>query len=526
MKKCLTLLLAAGLVFSAASSASAIDFKAQGEWLVGFAGGQGNFVDKTRTAENGKKKADSSDRFTASQRVRLQLDAVASESLSGTVFFEIGDQTWGSGGTYGKGSGGAMGADGVAVEVKNAYIDWMVPDTTLSFRMGILALALPNVAGGSAVLDDDAAGVTFHMQFNENVGLTGMWARPLNDNYDVQDDDYSGNNKKSYLDNVDLFALTLPLTFDGIEITPWAMLGVIGQNAFRGGTDAETDITPYMTSNYMDSRWNHGDGDGSFERTSNANTTAFWAGLPVKLTLWDPLNIEFDINYGYVGSQGRGTIERVDGGGKTRFSTERQGWLAKALVEYKMDWGTPGIFGWYASGDDDNPKNGSERMPSVSPSTNFTSFMGDGNLAWSSGGSLYDRNLSLAGTWGIGLQVADMSFVEDLKHTFRIAYWGGTNSPTMAKYAAHPWSWESGNGGSYDGDTFAGDPELYLTTNDGLLEFNLVNSYQMYENFEINFELGYIVNFIDHDTWKKANRTEGYDAQDAWKAQLIFAYTF
>ena len=123
MKKCLTLLLAAGLVFSAASSASAIDFKAQGEWLVGFAGGQGNFVDKTRTAENGKKKADSSDRFTASQRVRLQLDAVASESLSGTVFFEIGDQTWGSGGTYGKGSGGAMGADGVAVEVKNAYID-------------------------------------------------------------------------------------------------------------------------------------------------------------------------------------------------------------------------------------------------------------------------------------------------------------------------------------------------------------------------------------------------------------------
>ena len=190
-----------------------------------------------------------------------------------------------------------------------------------------------------------------------------------------------------------------------------------------------------------------------------------------------------------------------------------------------MDWGTPGIFGWYASGDDDNPKNGSERMPSVSPSTNFTSFMGDGNLAWSSGGSLYDRNLSLAGTWGIGLQVADMSFVEDLKHTFRIAYWGGTNSPSMAKYAAHPWSWESGNGGSYD-NSFSADPELYLTTNDGLLEFNLVNSYQMYENFEINFELGYIVNFIDHDTWKKANRTEGYDAQDAWKAQLIFAYTF
>ena len=362
------------------------------------------------------------------------------------------------------------------------------------------------------------------MQFNENVGLTGMWARPLNDNYDVQDGDYSGNNKKSYLDNIDLFALTLPLTFDGIEVTPWAMLGVIGQNAFRSGADnATTDVTPYMTSNYMSDRWNSGD---SFERTKNANTTAFWAGLPVKLTLWDPFNIEFDINYGYVSSQGRGSIERSDGAGKTRFSTERQGWLAKALVEYKMDWGTPGIFGWYASGDDDNPKNGSERMPAVSPSTNLTSFMGDGNWGWASSGSLYDRNLDYAGTWGIGLQIANMSFVEDLKHTFRVAYWGGTNSPTMAKYAAHPWSYESGWGGSYN-DSFANaEPELYLTTNDGLLEFNLVNSYQMYENFEINLELGYVVNFIDNDTWKKANRAESMDNQDAWKAQLIFAYTF
>lgn len=45
-----------------------------------------------------------------------------------------------------------------------------------------------------------------------------------------------------------------------------------------------------------------------------------------------------------------------------------------------MDWGTPGIFGWYASGDDGNVKNGSERMPSIAGAGNFTSFIGDGNL--------------------------------------------------------------------------------------------------------------------------------------------------
>lgn len=52
--------------------------------------------------------------------MRLQLDAVASEALSGTVFFEIGAQTWGKDSK----NGGALGADGNdVVKLKNAYID-------------------------------------------------------------------------------------------------------------------------------------------------------------------------------------------------------------------------------------------------------------------------------------------------------------------------------------------------------------------------------------------------------------------
>lgn len=90
----------------------------------------------------------------------------------------------------------------------------------------------------------------------------------------------------------------------------------------------------------------------------------------------------------------------------------------------------------------------------------------------------------------------------------------------MAKYAREPWGWGSGTDGV--GQT----NDVYLTTNDGLLEFNLINAYKPYENLEINLELGYVVNCIDQDTWKKANRADGFDKQDAWKAQLIFAYTF
>ena len=156
MKKLMTLALAAGMLLGAATGAGAIDFKAKGQWLMGFSAGDGSLVSHTKAnkAGNHNKAADTDDIFGASQRVRLQLDAVASEALSGTVFFEIGDTHWGK-----NSNGGALGADQKIVELKNAYIDWMVPNTDLKFRMGIQGIQLPNVAGGSAVFDDDVAGV-------------------------------------------------------------------------------------------------------------------------------------------------------------------------------------------------------------------------------------------------------------------------------------------------------------------------------------------------------------------------------
>ena len=507
MKKILTLMLAAGMLLGAASGAKAIDFKASGEWLVGFGLGDGSLI---KDVDN--KKYRHHDTFNAGQRVRLQLDAVASESLSGTVFFEIGDQMWGN-----AESGGALGADGKEVKVKNAYIDWMVPNTDLKLRMGLQAVAMPNVAGGSAIMDGDAAALVASYQFNDNVGLTALWMRPLNDNYTGTnaDGEAYGNGYNNYLDNMDLFALMLPLKFDGVELTPWAMYGMQGKNTRfnEGGVETADGALDVTLPGYLP-----GMNEFALGKTSKAYGSMFWAGLPVAITAFDPLNIEFDINYGYVEAMGRYDVLKR-GTDLVRGNSKREGWLVKALVEYKMDWGTPGIFGWYASGDDGNVKNGSERLPSIAGAGNFTSFMGDGNLAWGTGYNFYDNNLTYAGTWGVGLQIADVSFVEDLKHTFRVAYWGGTNSPSMVKYMGSGVAWD---------DTTAAQDGPYLTTNDGLLEFNLVNSWQIYENLEANLELGYIVNMMDKDTWDKSYITEkrNWSKQDAWKAQLIFAYTF
>ena len=514
MKRICTLVLAAGLLFGAATGASAIDFKAKGQWLMGFGVGDANPIKNFRGADGSKtagksSKFNSDDDFQAAQRLRLQLDAVASEALSGTVYFEIGTSQWGK-----ASNGAALGADGTnQIKLKRAYLDWIVPDTDAKVRMGIQGVALPNVAGGSAVLDADAAGITVNYKFNENVGLTALWARPLNDNY------VDGTNSKqnNYLDNMDLFSLMVPLTFDGVNVTPWAMYGMVGKNALNGAWNK--DNSAYDGVGTADGNLHYSlrpypgmTGADKIGSTGNDYGNAFWAGLPIAVTMFDPLNIELDIHYGYM--QGMGRFDAVkNGGGDKRASTERQGWLAKALVEYKLDWGVPGIFGWYASGDDSNPKNGSERMPSVAASGNFTSFIGDGNMGW----IRQDYSLTYDGTWGIGAQIRDMSFIEDLSHTFRVAYWGGTNSPTMAKYMDSAYAWSDGWGNNTG---------PYLTTNDGMLEFNLVNSYQIYENLEMNLELDYVANFMDNSTWKKANNGGSFDKQDMWKAQVVFAYSF
>lgn len=516
MKKFLTLLLAAGMLLGAVTSVQAVDFRAKGQWLMGFGLGETSLLRK-QNFNNGNRKAGDQDMFQARQRLRLQLDAVASEALSGTVSFEIGDQQWGR-----ADEGGALGADGNnVIKIRRAYVDWTAPQSDLMFRMGLQGVSMPNKAGGSAVLDTDVAAVTASWQFAENAGLSVFWARPFNDNYQGRFDGSSYLGGANYLDNMDLFAILLPLKFDGFEITPWLLYGLRGRNAddfpaYRDGklADGHPNFTLAPFGGWAEN-------NEPMPRRSGTNGGMFWAGLPFAVTVRDSWNIEVDLNYGYVESMGRYATYRWTDATTVRTKrsqTGRQGWLAKALVEYRLDRVTPGIFGWYASGDDGDPRNGSERMPSIDPYGNLTSFMGDGNYGWGPGAGYLDKGVSYAGTWGVGLRLKDISFVEDLRHTLAVAYWGGTNSASGIKYLPAASSWNYGTDHS-DGP--------YLTTRDSLLEFNLTSAWRVCENLEMNLELGYIANFMDNDAWNKAGAGDtSFEKQDAWKAQLIFAYSF
>ena len=506
MKKLMTLALAAAMMLGAATGANAIDFKAKGQWIMSFDYGQhGDF----RSNQDGRpgfgKKSE--DEFEARQRVRLQLDAVASESLSGTVFFEIGDQVWGQNST-----GGALGADNNSVvELKNAYIDWMVPQTDLKVRMGIQGLALPAfTTNASQILDDDVAAIALNYQFNENVGLTAFWARPYNDNYG-----YWGNNKQysNYMDNMDMFAVLLPLTFDGVKVTPWVMYAALGPGMFDHENNRDAD-NPWGNYGSAWTRASRGLTSGFVDGDRlDSYGNAFWAGVTGEVTYWDPFRIAWDVNYGSVSYED----EKMN----------REGWLASLLLEYKLDWGTPGLYGWYGSGDDSNPKNGSERMPVVSANGNngFSNFAFNGNPYIAREGVL---GSTMVGTWGIGARLKDVSFLEDLKHTLRVNFMGGTNAPKMAKYVSHHSFKDPAVVNQY-GTSY--DP-IYLTTDDYALEIGLTNTYKMYDNFTIMLDAAYIAMWLDdsRSTWGK-NPMNGFASDrngvyDAWNVNLSFVYSF
>ena len=96
MKKLVTLLLAAGLVFSAANSASAVEVKTSGQLDFAF--------DWTQNMDEGSFFQDIDDggteqkHFGAVQRFRLGLEFVMSENLSATYQAQVGTFTWEVGG--------------------------------------------------------------------------------------------------------------------------------------------------------------------------------------------------------------------------------------------------------------------------------------------------------------------------------------------------------------------------------------------------------------------------------------------
>ncbi len=488
MKRITTLLLALAMCLGGVAAANAVDVKVKGVWDIAGGWDQTGFKDITGV-EN--------DNVSARQRFRTQVNIIASEQLQGVLAFEIGTLRWGSSATtqhYGNAPGGSLDADGVNVETRRAYIDWMVPHTDATVRMGIQNLVIPFAAGmGNPVISDDVAAIVVSSPLTEMLAVTAFWARPY-DAYGTDPVDANGDQTRRN-DETDVFGLILPVTGEGWSVTPWGMAGSVGgasgyyQRAYPG-----TGISP--NNNQVDS-------DQAF---------AWWVGGAVKIDLFDPLTFGLDVIYGRAN---KADLTFGDGTGTPPYVTEQvgtKGWFVDAALNYKLDWATPGIFGWWASGDkaealDDGMLG---RLPSL------TTWDGDGFYPTSFGfpggaGPTQDGQIAWTGTgtWGVGVQLADFSFIDKLSHTLRVAYYQGTNNTENARQY---------------GDVLTYNGEMYLTTSDHVWEVNFNHQYQIYENLAAYLELGYLHLSLDEDTWGQTNG--GDHSDDAWKAQVLFKYSF
>ena len=444
------------------SASQATDIKAKGVYQFTGVIGNSSFL-----------KDDPADRFQAYQRLRTQIDFIASESLKGVAFLEIGHIAWGNGAdpSYGN-TGGALGTDGTNVKTRYLYVDWVIPQTEVQVRMGLQNFALPSFTDiGAAVLGGgvaDGAGITVSGQFTENVGATLFWLRAQNDN--AADKELRAD--YDYSDAMDFVGLTVPVTFDGVKVTPWAMYGVIGRDSFdNAGTKASvSNLAPVAGPDLTITRNSDIDRHGD----------AWWVGIASELTMFDPFRVALDAAYGSVDM---GSTKLATGD----YDIERSGWYAAALAEYKLDFMTPGIKFWYGSGDDSNEMNGSEMLPTIRADLNLSSYGYDGAY-YNAYNSMF--GLTPAGTWGVYAYLKDISFIEDLSHVLRVGYVQGTNNTEMAKHVIDRTPIQKSD---YN--------QLYLTTADHAWEVNFDTTYNIYKNLTMVVELGYINLDLDEATW-------------------------
>ncbi|WP_308771810.1 outer membrane homotrimeric porin, partial [uncultured Bilophila sp.] len=269
----------------------------------------------------------------------------------------------------------------------------------------------------------------------------------------------------------------LPLKFDGVKVTPWAMYGFVGRDSFEnaGASGDQKKLlqgllplgvsNKTLTGNSLTDR--HGD--------------AWWAGFTTELKVLDPFRFALDATYGRV-DLGEGISTK----GK-KIDVKREGWIVSALAEYKMESVTPGLTAWYSSGDDANVNNGSERLPTINPDVKVTSYGFDGTNFCRAQQVL---GTSVDGTFGIVAHLKDISFFEDLSHTLRVAFYRGTNNTENVRQQMI----------SKPSETVSS--MYYMTTADKAWEVNVDSEYKIYKNLSLFLELGYIRMDLDSNVWK------------------------
>ena len=129
----------------------------------------------------------SANKRTATQidnRFRLMYQNNLNEYVNFVYFAEV-DTPWGQSGKAAAGQGGTDGADGVNVETKNVYLDFKIPDSIVSARVGIQGVSM---GPDGILLIDDMAAARVNLQLSPMANVTAIYSKWRENNITEWDD--------------------------------------------------------------------------------------------------------------------------------------------------------------------------------------------------------------------------------------------------------------------------------------------------------------------------------------------------
>jgi hypothetical protein len=247
-------------------------------------------------------------------RTIMAFVAAVNKDLYGALVFEIDSSRWGEsgatsdlstvtpgmvGGAAGSGRAGAWGTDQIAVEVKNAYINFKIPQVPVTVKAGIQSYAVRPVV----CLLKDAAGITAAIELKTDpvtVTIAPMWAKILEGVDNTEADDQ------------DLYGINLSFAFGDIKPGVFFLYQARRQ-LYDGTPSVEGDSTSWWLGPYIDAKI--GPVDATLDFVYNGGTEEFQDGSPFA-----------DI--------------------------DRGGWILRGQVAVTMNKLRIGIGGLYGTGDD------------------------------------------------------------------------------------------------------------------------------------------------------------------------------
>ncbi len=428
--------------------------------------------------------AQTEDRFEIWERFRLRSDFVANEALKFRLGIKVED-IWGHD-TF------TAANPAVSVQVYQAFLQFKWPGCDVEVTAGLQDLSFPANAffNDSVVFGGDrAAALVINAPLIEDrLALVAGFARMLDNNrtYDPT--------TTQVADELDAYILSLPITLEGFNITPWGAIAVSGRSAeyFTTGSYGPN-------STFADNLLSAGAllNPNGFRNSQNA---IWWAGGVFEITALDPVKFYADVVYGAASES-------------DRKSNRRQGWFIDAGAEYTgWDVLTPQVFGFWSTGEDGSIRNGSERLPTILPN------WGPGNnfLFDSSQELTKDSNLGVnpVGNWGLGAALNNISFMEQLSHRVSFMYVRGNNSSSAIRNL----------------NLLLGSNPYYtmgrdLTRGEYVLGAGVDTTYQIYENLAAVLETGWARGEFEKSVWGRRLVNKSRDG-DVWKVAFGLSYKF